>query len=264
MRGSESSPAMTYEERVAMLQCEGAFELGGVASAPPRPLPYRTLSGSTVELTLPPGWQPSVSGWALFEGGSRTLGFQHASRGTGLFNLIPQAHLMTLESVVTLRGGTLAHFRVELGQEATSGFTLWQGAHSDLFTFDHTTFDHALEAFASVGPTDSLEGVHLSVPAQLSLRRETLTVQTGKIIMTLMHSSATTPPIWEGWRGRWGSFYRLENGGERVLAVTDTGVAAIESVDHHMALSSDDLGLLTEYLAVGWELPETAPRPGAR
>jgi hypothetical protein len=242
--------------RLAALLGHGALELRSVDDAPPAASPYRSVSGARVAIGVAPGWRRRVSSWCLFDTPDGPRGFQQAPRGTSLFALLPQSHLVRLDRYVSLAGGVLAHYHLDWGPESVSGFTVWQGMHSDVFTYDFTAFDPALATFAGCGPQDAPRGARLTPPLSWNLREEEVTVETGPadnpVLISAAHRSRANPPVWAGTLGRGAQFYRLETGGQRILAVTDSAVAEIDTVAADTLLSGEHLVGLAEHLSLEW------------
>lgn len=273
MRPSESAtarPSPVRGSRLIALLGHGALELRGVEEAPEHAVPYRTVSGARVRIGVPPGWTRRLSSWGLFDTPEGPLGFQQAPRGTSLFAILPQSHLVRLDRVVSVGGGVLAHYELDWGPESVSGFTVWQGPHSDVFTYDHGSFDAALRVFARCAVEDAASGARLTPPSSWTLREEELTMETGwpgaEVLLTATHRGSANPPGWAGARGRGGTqLYRMDTGGTRVLAVSDSVVADVDSVQEGTRLSGDHLAGLVGHLTLDWERrPRFARRPVAR
>ena len=131
----ERLPEMASADQIAAVTGNGTIEL---AQLGPRSLPAqrRNLNGDTVSIGLPPGFElHSVSTFMLVESQEGTYGFQSTTRGLALYSHAPEFGL-SLEGIVSMGGGSLAHYKLTDATDGDLFFTVWQGPHSDIFTSD--------------------------------------------------------------------------------------------------------------------------------
>lgn len=179
--------------------------------ATPNRVTVRTLGGAQASLTLPEDMRLTArNGHVVYEGRGGRLGFQTSARGLGHRALVVVDYDVTLVGQVDLQGGLLAQYRLNRGNDAVSLFTIWQGAHSDLYTFDFTDLSGATSGFNLFDLEDSPEGLVLH-PRDFftALRSDTIMLIASDVAFELFSRAgrADLLPDWPGGKGRFGEFY---------------------------------------------------------
>lgn len=242
---AEGATRLTFDGRVALSVVNAHVE---------RTLQFSTLAGARVRVEIPASWQAqSISSWTLLEHRGVKLGFQRAPRGSSLIHLLPDADRVHADSIVHMRGGTLAHYALDWGPEAVAGFTLWQGRWSDVFTFDHPTFERGLEAFRRFPPRDTSTGAVLERSGGWSATRDEVTIDCGTLVLNLIRRDEGAVPPWPGARGSQVELYRLEEDhGYRVLAASPSAVAMIGRDEGDDSVTDVELADMAHALVLDW------------
>lgn len=250
---AESDQSLMNLEGADRLTFGGQIALSGVTPHTERDIRLSTLAGARVQVRVPPSWEVrSVSAWTRFEHQGARLGFQRAPRGSSLLQLLVNADRVHPDTLVSMRGGTLAHYILDWGAESVAGFTLWQGPASDVFTFDHTTFDEAVDAFVRFSPRDGRRGAVLDQPRDCSLQNDEATIDCGSLVLNVVRRDANTVPPWPGAQGANVELYRMEDFGGRVLAAGSSAVAIVGRDSDNGPVTDAEIGELSHGLLLDW------------
>lgn len=249
---------LMQEPGAPLLTFDGKLALAGVASQTERDVWFPSLGGARVRVKVPERWDfRSISAHALFEHRrGRPMGFQRHPRGSGLMQLLGEPDRVYPDNLVSIGGGTLAHYRLDYGSEAVGGFTLWQGRWSDVFTFDHDTFEEALAAFRRFLPHETSHGAVLERPRDWKLSEESATIDCGTLVLNVYKREEGTSPPWQGAEGVHVELYRGtgdEGSDERVLAVSPSAVAEVGRDTGHDAVTDSEVAEMAEGLDLVWD-----------
>ena len=258
---SDGRPSeMASEAQIAAVTGDGLIEL---TSLGPRSLlgDRQNLNGDTVSIGLPPGFELySVSTFMLVESQEGTFGFQATSRGLALYSHAPEFGV-DLKGMVSLGGGSLAHYKLTDNTNGDIYFTLWQGPHHDLFTTDYVSLDEAVGVLSGFKITDEPAGVRLEPrPGRFrdhKVIEMSATIEFGDFVVTLEKKdpSGVGGPDWPGAKGEGGEFYSVHGDQPGLLFVSDTALAKIESwrPDGRQTRLDNHLGDFLSHLRIDWQ-----------
>lgn len=205
------------------------IEVSRLGSKGPPGLDLLSLGGASVAISLPPGASlTSVSCHLRFKIGGHSRGFQSTVRGYGAYAIIPE-HLPALSlEAVEMSNGVLGHYVLAGVIDGVKHFTLWQGAHHDLLTFDLHSLEEAVDALALLDPIDRGEGITLREGAWTE-ESDTVTLEFGNIVANLRGSFPALVPPWPGRKGRFSTFYAVDD--EGLAVICDGAMATLAAWD---------------------------------
>jgi hypothetical protein len=219
------------------LTFNGRLSLTGVA-------PYRegdgwfpTLGGSWVRVALPVGWQvQSVSSTAEFErrewgvGVRREsgTGFQRGARGSSLIYLLPDVDRVHPDSLVKMRDGLFAYYRLDWDAGTTSSFSLWQGPYSDVYAWGLSSLERALEVFTRLVARDTPAGAMIERPHGWNLTTDEMFVDCGSLVLDMRKREEGMVPLWKGAPGTHVELYRADDSDHHQYLVVVSPSAFVE------------------------------------
>lgn len=212
-----------------------------------------SLGGEHIQVDLPKGvWVQSVTAALSLDGPAEMPGFQRAPRGTALFNLLGDSGVLP-EAIIGLGDGLLAHFGLDLGPEASTGFSIWQGPHSEVFSTGFETFEQALGGFAHFRPQDSIAGAVLTLPSDVDIDQERITIDCVDLLLEIHKRKDWNLPPWEGLRGNHVELYRLEAPqDEAVLIASPSAVGVLSAAHPEYSMDEVDLSVWARDLNIEW------------
>lgn len=264
---NDNRRSLMDEPGALRLTFEGKLALDGVKPQAERDVRFSSLGGASVRVKLPHSWEyQGHSAHVLFEHDRESpAGFQRAPRGAGLFQLLGEHERVHPDNIVSMGDGVLAHYLLDWGSEAVSGFTLWQGRWSDVYTADYEGFEEALAAFQRFAPQDARTGAVIERPTDWRLSEDGVTVDCVALVLNMHRRDEAMLAPWEGSRGEHVEMYRVGGHDEGVLAVSPSAVALIGRGGGHEAVADDHVADIAQHLLVEWRAPEDAgmQRPAA-
>lgn len=223
----------------------------------------RTLGGRQLRFGAPADWTVRTSGAAIeLEFRGSVIGLERSPRGTALINLLQMGEDVKPTDIVDHAGGLLAHYELNRDRLHSETFTLWQGRHSDIYSWGMRDISAAVHQFASLTISDIDEGATIKPPRRWTVYRDFLHIDCDPWFIEIHGAEAGfRPPGWSGHRGKHISLYSFSEGANEdqaqggLYAYSDSAGAVIRKLEGR--ISDSEVASISEGLSLTWlELTE--------